>query len=190
MLWVCFPVCPLCSPALLRPAVFHVFLWMAASPSADFWRHFETVCVQIKITYMGALHVVIPGPGCPGQSVCRPPTTGAVHQVLLALTASSSCWPSGCCLTPTSPLSPGVSVTSSNTGVPDISGSVYSKTQVSVCEWAGVHCWGREASLGNEVSSPWISQPGRREILDLSCLREIPNPERDIGRDSVLCTAC
>lgn len=48
------------------------------------------------------------------------------------LELSSTCFrSSGCCLTCLS-CSPGVSVTSSNTGVPDISGSVYSKTQVSV----------------------------------------------------------
>lgn len=41
------------------------------------------------------------------------------------------------------------------------------------------------ASLGNEVSSPWSSQSGRRELLSLSQLLAIPSPERATGRDSV-----
>lgn len=52
-------------------------------------------------------------------------------------------------------------------------------------------CWEEKpssetASLGNEVSSPWIRQPGRREMLDISQLTAIARPERAMGRDSYL----
>lgn len=44
--------------------------------------------------------------------------------------------------------SPGVSVTSSNTGVPDISGSVYSKTQVGACR--------APLGWGAQALPPWV----------------------------------
>ncbi|KAL2295605.1 hypothetical protein Nmel_018718 [Mimus melanotis] len=68
------------------------------------------------------------------------PTSSKQHGVNVSVNASATPFqqPSGY---GSHGYSTGVSVTSSNTGVPDISGSVYSKTQVSVCE-CFLYCWG------------------------------------------------
>lgn len=75
--------------------------------------------------------------------------------------------------------SPGVSVTSSNTGVPDISGSVYSKTQVGTWLWIKVekerHREGGVALIGAEHPKKNVRKPILLDndwSLDFSFLRK------------------
>lgn len=129
-----FLSCLLHPPTVRRAAISwvlqeHVFLCMAAGPKICSWAHSETARVQSKRTDTHR------GPLQRGRDKTLLPRTMSASTPCLAagpLELSSTCFrSSGCCLTCLS-CSPGVSVTSSNTGVPDISGSVYSKTQVSV----------------------------------------------------------
>lgn len=83
-------------------------------------------------------------------------------QQITGLLAASPCWlcQQQLLLNPKAGVSfsPGVSVTSSNTGVPDISGSVYSKTQVGACR--------APLCRGAQALPPWVRRGLPLEPLD------------------------